>query len=208
MMRMEAMGQSSSSSFLQLRDVHAGSAATSLCSSYHISKEICLAPLRISPAPRNVAIKASFGAGQSSGMPFSSTYRSRIFPNLFPSSSSSLRSSRIQSAKKTYTSFDDLLKTTDTPLLVDFYATWCGPCQFMVPVLNDVGHALKNKLRIVKIDTEKYPAIASKYDVHALPTLILFLNGKPIDRLEGALTAPDLIRRIEGVLGAKSKTTQ
>lgn len=70
----------------------------------------------------------------------------------------------------------------------------------MVPILDEVGRVMKEKLRIVKVDTEKYPAIASRFGVQALPTLVLFLNGEPIDRLEGALSAPDLINRIEGVL--------
>ncbi|MCO5607231.1 hypothetical protein L7F22_061424 [Adiantum nelumboides] len=135
--------------------------------------------------------------------PLTSSCKSR-FGVTSSSSWTHQRSSRIQSAKKTYSSFDDLLSNTETALLVDFYATWCGPCQFMVPILDDVGRALKDKLRIVKIDSEKYPTIASRYGVQALPTMILFQNGEPIDRLEGALSAPDLIKRIEGVLSATS----
>eukprot|EP00249_Psilotum_nudum_P013790 c24511_g1_i1 orf=923-1615(-) len=104
---------------------------------------------------------------------------------------------QVHALKKTFSTFDDLLSSSELPLLVDFYATWCGPCQFMVPILDNVGDALRDEIRIVKIDTEKYPSIASRYGVQALPTFILFHNGTPIDRLEGALSAPELIQRIQ-----------
>uniref|UniRef100_A0A0D6R1X1 Thioredoxin domain-containing protein n=1 Tax=Araucaria cunninghamii TaxID=56994 RepID=A0A0D6R1X1_ARACU len=111
---------------------------------------------------------------------------------------------RVQATKQTFSSFDEMLKKSEQPVLVDFYATWCGPCQYMVPILEDVGRRLKDKIRVVKIDTEKYPSIASRYDVQALPTFILFRNGQPFDRFEGALPADQLVSRIEKILqGAK-----
>lgn len=58
----------------------------------------------------------------------------------------------------------------------------CGPCQFMVPILNEVSVALNDKIQVVKIDTEKYPSIANKYRIEALPTFMIFKNGKPHDR--------------------------
>ncbi|XP_057823634.2 thioredoxin Y, chloroplastic isoform X2 [Cryptomeria japonica] len=93
---------------------------------------------------------------------------------------------RVQAAaKQTFSSFDEMLEKSEQPVLVDFYATWCGPCQYMVPILEDVGRRMKDKIRVVKIDTEKYPSLASRYDVQALPTFILFKNGQPFDRLVG-----------------------
>ena len=58
----------------------------------------------------------------------------------------------------------------------------CGPCQFMVPILSEVSATLKDKIQVVKIDTEKYPSIANKYKIEALPTFILFKDGEPCDR--------------------------
>jgi len=107
---------------------------------------------------------------------------------------------QVQAAKQTFSSFDDMLQKSDLPVFVDFYATWCGPCQYMVPILEDVGRRLKDKIRVVKIDTEKYPNVASRYGVQALPTFILFRNGQPFDRLEGAMPANQLIERIEKLL--------
>ncbi|RVW48940.1 Thioredoxin Y1, chloroplastic [Vitis vinifera] len=130
----------------------------------------------------------------------------------------------VEAKKQTFSSLDELLANSDKPVLVDFYATWCGPCQFMVPILNEVGASLKDKIQVVKIDTEKYPSIADKYRIEALPTFIIFKDGKPYDRfvsgirkaytgndpvlrlpacstgLEGALTADQLIQRIETTL--------
>ncbi|PON96295.1 Thioredoxin [Trema orientale] len=88
----------------------------------------------------------------------------------------------VRAKKQTFSSFDDLLTNSDKPVLVDFYATWCGPCQFMVPILNEVSASLKDKVQVVKIDTEKYPSIADKYKIEALPTFIIFKDGKPFDR--------------------------
>ncbi|CDP11408.1 unnamed protein product [Coffea canephora] len=109
----------------------------------------------------------------------------------------------VKAKKQTFSSFDDLLKTADKPVLVDFYATWCGPCQFMVPVLNEVSTRMKDKIQVVKIDTEKYPSIADKYRIQALPTFIIFKDGEPHDRFEGALTADQLIQQIESSLKVK-----
>ena len=97
--------------------------------------------------------------------------------------------------KKKFNSFDELLTNSDLPVLVDFYATWCGPCQMMVPILEQVNQQMKDKLRIVKIDTDKYPKLASKYNIHALPTLVLFKNSQPLDRIEGVIQAPQLVKR-------------
>ncbi|NES92966.1 thioredoxin, partial [Okeania sp. SIO2B9] len=81
--------------------------------------------------------------------------------------------------KKQFDSFDELLASSKIPVLVDFYATWCGPCQIMAPILEQVNQKMKDRLRIVKIDTDKYPQLASKYGIQGLPTLVLFKNGQP-----------------------------
>ncbi|KAG6774346.1 hypothetical protein POTOM_021699 [Populus tomentosa] len=109
----------------------------------------------------------------------------------------------VAAKKQTFSTFDELLQNSDKPVLVDFYATWCGPCQFMAPVLDEVGAVLKDTVQVVKIDTEKYPSIADKYKIEALPTFIIFKDAKPYDRFEGALTKDQLIQRIESSLNVK-----
>ncbi|XP_068320358.1 thioredoxin Y1, chloroplastic-like [Pyrus communis] len=110
---------------------------------------------------------------------------------------------RVEAKKQTFSSFQDLLATSEKPVLVDFYATWCGPCQFMAPILNEVSITLNDKIQVVKIDTEKYPSIADKYNIQALPTFIIFKDGEPFDRFEGAMTADQLVERIETTLKVK-----
>ena len=99
-----------------------------------------------------------------------------------------------------FTSFEDLIANSELPTLVDFYAPWCGPCQLMAKILQEVNSELKSQLRIVKINTDKYPAIASRHQVYALPTLVLFKDGQPVDRIEGAMPANQLIEHLRSRL--------
>ena len=102
--------------------------------------------------------------------------------------------------KKNFSSFSELLASVDRPVLVDFYANWCGPCQMMSPILEEVGAKMKDRLQVVKIDTEKYPQIASQYRIEALPTLVLFKDGQPIKRIEGLRQASQLIADLQALL--------
>jgi len=102
--------------------------------------------------------------------------------------------------KKEFNSFEEMLSASDVPVLVDFYAEWCGPCQMMVPILEQVNAQLKDRLRIVKIDTEKYTELASQYEISALPTLVLFKQGQPVERIEGVKQAADLVRHLQTII--------
>ncbi len=102
--------------------------------------------------------------------------------------------------KKQFSSFQELLTSSDLPVLVDFYATWCGPCQIMAPILEQVGAQMKSRLQVIKIDTDKYPNLASQYQIEALPTLVLFKNGQPVERIEGVMQAPQLIQRLQTLI--------
>ncbi|MDJ0601521.1 MAG: thioredoxin [Crocosphaera sp.] len=98
--------------------------------------------------------------------------------------------------KKQFSSFEELLATSTVPILVDFYATWCGPCQMMSPILEQVGTQMRNRVQVVKIDTDKYPGIASKYGIQSLPTLVLFKKGEPVEKIEGAMQASQLMQHL------------
>ncbi|MCM0593498.1 MAG: thioredoxin [Gloeotrichia echinulata DEX184] len=102
--------------------------------------------------------------------------------------------------KKEFNSFEEMLSGSDVPVLVDFYADWCGPCQMMTPILEQVNAQLSDRLRIVKIDTEKYPNLATKYQIEALPTLVLFKQGQPVERIEGVVQAPQLVERLKTII--------
>lgn len=103
--------------------------------------------------------------------------------------------------KKQFGSFQELVAKSDVPLLVDFYAPWCGPCQMMAGILEQVNSQLKQQVRIVKINTETYPQLASQYQVKALPTLVLFKEGEPALRIEGVLPLDKLVQKLRSYTG-------
>ncbi len=84
-----------------------------------------------------------------------------------------------------------------TPVLVDFSATWCGPCKTMVPILNEVKKQLKDQVKIIKIDVDKNQSTATSFQVQGVPTLILFKNGKQVWRQSGVVPANQLVQLVE-----------
>lgn len=92
-------------------------------------------------------------------------------------------------------SFDTLVASSQIPVLADFYADWCGPCKAVSPSVKQIAREYAGRLLAVKVNTDKRPGLASRYDVTAIPTLILFHRGEPIARLQGALPL-DRIRAI------------
>ncbi|MBS1490237.1 MAG: thioredoxin [Bacteroidetes bacterium] len=91
--------------------------------------------------------------------------------------------------------FADLIRS-DIPTLVDFSAEWCGPCKMMAPILQELKTKMDDRVRIIKIDVDRNPAIATAYQVQAVPTLILFKNGQLQWRQSGVLTTENLFSKI------------
>lgn len=99
--------------------------------------------------------------------------------------------------------FQELIEG-ETPVLVDFFATWCGPCKMMQPVLEDASRQLGDKIKIVKVDVDRNPLAASKFQVRGVPTLILFHKGKTIWRQSGVVPAHQLIQILNSNLLANA----
>ncbi|PWG05627.1 thioredoxin [Polaribacter aquimarinus] len=85
----------------------------------------------------------------------------------------------------------------DKPVLVDFFATWCGPCQTMGPILKQVKDELEEKITIIKIDVDKNQALASKFQVRGVPTFVLYKNGKQVWRQSGLVQKNELVSVIK-----------
>jgi thioredoxin 1 len=92
-------------------------------------------------------------------------------------------------------SFSEIIKG-DQPVLVDFYATWCGPCKMMQPILTETAGKVGQKAKIIKIDIDKNPMAASRFQVKSVPTLVLFQKGKVVWRKSGVVPAHQLVEVI------------
>lgn len=92
--------------------------------------------------------------------------------------------------------FNDIINS-DKPVLIDFHATWCGPCKMMGPILQDVSKKIGGKATILKIDVDKNPKVAAKYQIQGVPTLMIFKKGKMLWRQSGVVAAPQLVNLLE-----------
>jgi thioredoxin 1 len=94
--------------------------------------------------------------------------------------------------------FSEIIQS-ETPVLVDFTATWCGPCKMMTPILHEVKEAMGDKVRIIKIDVDKNPEASNQFQVQGVPTLIIFKQGKIKWRQSGVIPAKELQQVLNNV---------
>lgn len=96
---------------------------------------------------------------------------------------------------------EEVLKA-NTPVVVDFWAAWCGPCRMMAPVLEEVAREMEGKVKIVKVNVDKNRTTAGNYKIMSIPTLMFFKGGEPVDTQVGFVPKEQLVKKIEGILGA------
>lgn len=94
------------------------------------------------------------------------------------------------------TTWDELLATSDKPILVDFWAEWCGPCHMVAPTIKEIAKDYAGRLTVVKINVDERPHIAARYSIQSIPTLMIFDKGQVVWRQAGALSYPAIAEQV------------
>jgi thioredoxin 1 len=100
----------------------------------------------------------------------------------------------------TDTTFDEEVGAADEPVLVDFWAEWCGPCKMVAPILDEIAQEQAGKLRVAKLNVDDNPGIARRFDVMSIPTMIVFKDGQPTKRLVGARGKGQILQELSDYL--------
>ncbi|MCL6632091.1 MAG: thioredoxin [Alicyclobacillus herbarius] len=106
---------------------------------------------------------------------------------------------RMATVKVTDQNFQSVIQG-EKPVLVDFWAEWCGPCRMMAPVLEDLAKDQADRLVVAKLNVDENPATAGAFGIMSIPTMILFKNGKPVKQLVGYMPKSQLLSQLAGVL--------
>lgn len=104
--------------------------------------------------------------------------------------------------KTSTNTFEKDVLRSELPVLVDFFATWCGPCQMLGPVLEEVAKRYEGRAKVLKVDIEEAPELAERYGINAVPTLILFNQGKSVQQVRGMQSARQLTALLDEVASA------
>ena len=96
--------------------------------------------------------------------------------------------------------FDELVLKSDKPVVVDFWAVWCGPCRMVGPIVNEIGEDYKDALVVGKVDVDNNPGISAKYGIRNIPTILFFKNGEVVDKQVGAVPKQVLVGKVEPLL--------
>jgi thioredoxin 1 len=98
------------------------------------------------------------------------------------------------------TTFQADVVDSDLPVLVDFWAPWCGPCRMVAPIVEELADEYEGKVKFVKLNTDENPQVAGKYGIRSIPTLLVFKGGQPVGQIVGFRPKSDLEKRLQEVL--------
>jgi thioredoxin 1 len=101
----------------------------------------------------------------------------------------------------TDSNFDAEVLKSETPVLVDFWAVWCGPCRMIAPIVEDLAKEYSGKVKVGKLDVDNNQQAAIKYGVRSIPTLLIFEGGQVVDTIIGAIPKSQIVQRLKTVLG-------
>ena len=99
-------------------------------------------------------------------------------------------------------SFDIAVIKSPDPVLVDFWATRCGPCKMIAPVLDEIAKEKGDKVRIAKVDVDQNPALAARFNIRGIPTMILFKNGEPVETIVGLTGKQNIVNKLDALAAA------
>jgi thioredoxin 1 len=96
--------------------------------------------------------------------------------------------------------FDQEVLKSETPVLVDFWATWCGPCKAIAPAVDEIAREYKGKVKVAKLDIDHHQAVPQKYGIRSIPTLLVFKGGRVVDTIVGAVPKSKLVDAVNKVV--------
>ncbi|MBI4370203.1 MAG: thioredoxin [Elusimicrobia bacterium] len=96
--------------------------------------------------------------------------------------------------------FDAEVRQSTLPVVIDFWAPWCGPCRALAPILEDISKEYDGKIRFLKVNTDENPIEASKLRISAIPTVVFYKDGKPVDQMVGVYPKPDIKKKLDSLL--------
>ncbi|NNF57502.1 MAG: thioredoxin [Rhodothermaceae bacterium] len=100
--------------------------------------------------------------------------------------------------------FESEVLGSDQPVLVDFWATWCGPCRVIAPTIEEIAHDYEGKARVAKLDVDNNPQTAMQYGIRSIPSLVFFKDGRPVDQLVGVVPKNVLAQKLDALVGQEA----